>query len=205
MHDRPTSTHSSKDGIMNSYLRLALFLSVVAAGSVQAQPKRIVDFGDKEFSSADVVRALGEVRGVTLNKDDSTTRGLTLNKEHGKEADAGEKSPRRLSVRLQFALNSAELTAPAKRRLDAIGQALGDAELATANLLVSGHTDSTGRYDSNLRLSKRRADAVKLYLVSAHDVAPGRLKAVGRGPDEPIEEGNPASPINRRVQFAVIE
>ncbi len=165
----------------------------IVAGASQAQTKKVADFGDKAFSSADVVRALSGTR----------TRGLSMNKEGASEA-APDEGGRKLSVRLQFGLGSANLTAEAKERLDAVGQALTTADLAGMKLIVSGHTDSTGNYESNLRLSKRRADAVKLYLVSAHDVAPERLKSVGRGPDEPIE-GNPASPLNRRVQFAVMD
>lgn len=57
----------------------------------------------------------------------------------------------------------------------------------------------------NLRLSKRRTEAVKAYLVAGHDIGPDRLRAVGRGPDELIDAEHPSSPINRRVQIAVIE
>jgi len=210
---------------MKTSLSAVVLLGLLAAGLAQAQQKSVVDFGDKTFKAADVVRALaprpaatnapeGATRGPKLNDAATTSRGVSLNKDYTPDAPAAAtaaeapqvaSAPRKLSMRLQFALNSAELSPGAKRRLDAVGEALGTAELGNARFVISGHTDSTGSYDYNLRLSKRRADAVKLYLVSAHDVEPRRLKAVGRGPDDPLDEANPANPLNRRVQLEVVE
>jgi outer membrane protein OmpA-like peptidoglycan-associated protein len=73
-----------------------------------------------------------------------------------------------------------------------------------AKFVISGHTDVSGSYDYNLRLSSAGADAVKVHLVSARRRA-GTLKAVGRGPDELLDEDNPRSPANRRVQPAVAD
>jgi outer membrane protein OmpA-like peptidoglycan-associated protein len=48
-----------------------------------------------------------------------------------------------------------------------------------------GHTDSTGPEAHNLRLSKRRAEAVKAFLVD-RGIAPERISTEGRGEVEPI-------------------
>ncbi len=170
--------------------RTALIVAALfASASVAlAAPKTVTDFGAQDFSVTDIVRALSSTR----------TRGLTIGTE-----DADEASGRKISMRLRFGFDSAELTAEAKRRLDVVGAALTGAELAQSNLVVSGHTDVTGSYEHNIVLSQRRAEAVKAYLVSAHDVAPARLKAVGRGPNELLDEANPRSGVNRRVQLAV--
>ena len=165
---------------------VALFAS---AGVALATPKSVTDFGAEDFTVTDIVRALSVSR----------TRGLTIGTE-----EAEEVPNLKISMQLRFARNSAELTAEAKRRLDVVGAALTGAELAQSSLVVSGHTDVTGSYEYNFLLSQRRAEAVKAYLVSAHDVAPARLKAVGRGPNELIDEANPRSPANRRVQLAVV-
>jgi OmpA-OmpF porin, OOP family len=71
-----------------------------------------------------------------------------------------------------------------------------------AHIEISGHTDSFGRDDSNLELSRRRAEAVSDYLIKA-GIAPQRLTAVGYGKTRPIasndtEEGRAR---NRRIEF----
>lgn len=70
-------------------------------------------------------------------------------------------------------------------------------------LLVVGHTDNNGGYDSNLALSKQRADAVAAALVSQYGIQAGRLKPVGISFASPLasnasEEGQAK---NRRVEL----
>lgn len=52
-------------------------------------------------------------------------------------------------------------------------------------IVVTGYTDRIGSDAYNLRLSQRRADAVRDYLV-AHGIPPGRIEAVGKGKADPI-------------------
>jgi len=73
----------------------------------------------------------------------------------------------------------------------------------SANVLVVGHTDTTGAFDYNRALSERRAAAVVKKLTDAHGVAGARMFAVGVGPASPIatnrtEEGRAR---NRRVEI----
>jgi uncharacterized repeat protein (TIGR01451 family) len=67
---------------------------------------------------------------------------------------------------------------------------------------IEGHTDSTGKRETNLKLSQDRADAVKAYLVK-QKVEAERLKAVGFGPDQPTATNDTAAgrEQNRRVEF----
>ncbi len=72
----------------------------------------------------------------------------------------------------------------------------------SANVLVVGHTDTTGAFDYNRGLSERRAAAVVSNLTGGHGIAGDRLFAVGVGPASPIatnrtEEGRAR---NRRVE-----
>ena len=67
--------------------------------------------------------------------------------------------------------------------------------------LIEGHTDSTGAMAYNQRLSERRADAVRLHLLSM-GVAPDRVKTRGAGESSPIASNDSASgrQRNRRVE-----
>ena len=87
-----------------------------------------------------------------------------------------------LMLRIEFAFDSAELTAQAMRDLDGVAAALNGPELATAQLTLEGHTDATGAEGYNLRLSERRAEAVVTYL-AGRGVARPRLRPVGFGED----------------------
>jgi OOP family OmpA-OmpF porin len=58
-----------------------------------------------------------------------------------------------------------------------------------ASVTITGYTDRLGTDEYNLSLSRRRAEAVKSYLVK-QGVAAGRLSAVGRGEKDPVVQCN---------------
>lgn len=78
-------------------------------------------------------------------------------------------------------------------------------ENTTFGLKLSGHTDNTGNDDLNLDLSKRRAAAVKQYLVNK-GVEEGRLSADGYGETQPIADNNTREgrAANRRVELEIV-
>jgi outer membrane protein OmpA-like peptidoglycan-associated protein len=71
---------------------------------------------------------------------------------------------------------------------------------------IEGHTDNKGKADYNRKLSKKRADSVKKYLVSK-GIAADRLATVGYGPDKPIAENRTKAgrAANRRVEFVIVQ
>ncbi len=70
---------------------------------------------------------------------------------------------------------------------------------------IGGHTDSDGTRVNNLKLSQKRAEIVKNYLLSK-GIASDRLRAVGYGEDRPLVKNNSAKnrEINRRVEVKII-
>jgi len=74
------------------------------------------------------------------------------------------------------------------------------------NILIEGHTDSTGTKERNQKLSEERAGAVMGYLVEK-GVAETRLTAVGLGPDKPIADNKTkeGKAKNRRVDLVIQE
>lgn len=70
--------------------------------------------------------------------------------------------------------------------------------------VVAGHTDSVGPDAYNLKLSQRRANAVKEVLVK-DGIAPNRLEARGFGKSQPIADNatEAGRAMNRRVEASV--
>jgi large repetitive protein len=90
--------------------------------------------------------------------------------------------------------------------LDQIAQTLrGHEEIK--KIRIEGHTDSQGPDESNLKLSQKRADAVKDYLIKKGQVDPARLESVGYGETRAIAPNNTVKgrEQNRRVEFVILQ
>ncbi len=85
-----------------------------------------------------------------------------------------------------FAFNKSDLSSEAKARLDR--EVLGRlGEFATIQFVnVYGHTDRIGSAQFNQKLSERRANAVKAYLVSK-GVAASKIESYGYGKTSPVK------------------
>lgn len=73
-------------------------------------------------------------------------------------------------------------------------------------LEVRGHTDITGTRAHNMKLSERRADAVREYMIKS-GISPERLVAMGFGPDRPISDNKTREGrrLNRRTEFYILD
>jgi OmpA-OmpF porin, OOP family len=71
-------------------------------------------------------------------------------------------------------------------------------------IVIEGHTDSAGSDETNAALSQRRADAVRVHLVSS-GIEPGRITAVGKGEGFPVAPNENAAgrQQNRRVEVVI--
>jgi outer membrane protein OmpA-like peptidoglycan-associated protein len=74
-----------------------------------------------------------------------------------------------------------------------------------AAVRIEGHTDDTGSRDANLRLSRRRAEAVAALLTERLGGDPARFATEGFGPDRPVALN--ATPegraLNRRIDVVI--
>ncbi len=103
-----------------------------------------------------------------------------------------------------FPYDSAELGGSAVEQLQKVATLIKRNPNATFTL--EGYTDSFGSDEYNLDLSKRRAEAVKQYLIDALGINPAQIETRGYGkanlltsPDASIEEQE----MNRRVVVVV--
>jgi OOP family OmpA-OmpF porin len=69
-----------------------------------------------------------------------------------------------------------------------------------------GHTDSVGELESNIKLSKRRAEAVRDRLIATYGIDPTRVQAEGMGFLAPIASNltQPGREANRRVEAILL-
>jgi len=69
---------------------------------------------------------------------------------------------------------------------------------------IQGHTDNTGKAETNKKISQKRAEAVRNYLIK-QGVPAERLTAVGYGSEVPIADNKTAKgrQKNRRVEFKI--
>ncbi len=104
---------------------------------------------------------------------------------------------------IEFEFNKTKIRKGSKPTLDKAVKVLK--EFPEIRVEISGHTDNVGTREFNVDLSRRRAEAVRDYLV-AGGVAAERLKVRGAGPDQPIAdnetEGGRAK--NRRTEFRIL-
>ena len=71
------------------------------------------------------------------------------------------------------------------------------------NLYVVGHTDMKGKFDYNMNLSKKRAEAVVNELINKYGISSSRLTPDGVGPLVPVatNETDGGRKQNRRVEL----
>ena len=115
--------------------------------------------------------------------------------------------PQRQELRtdeIQFESASARLTNIAKAILDDVALRMKQEPAATA--IVIGYTDNRESTGPNADLDRRRAEAVRDYLVSRHNIDPSRITVEGRGATESIGDNATAEgrQRNRRVVIRLI-
>jgi outer membrane protein OmpA-like peptidoglycan-associated protein len=101
-----------------------------------------------------------------------------------------------------FAVDQSTLQPAGQQNLRDLAASLEEYE--GTEVLVVGHTDSTGSDAYNQSLSERRADSARTFLIGA-GLEASRVRAVGRGESEPIATNDTTDgrQQNRRVEVAI--
>ncbi|WP_317201013.1 outer membrane protein OmpA [Janthinobacterium sp.] len=102
-----------------------------------------------------------------------------------------------------FDFDKAVLKPEGKSKLDDLSSKLGGINLEV--IIAVGHTDSVGTDTYNQKLSIRRAEAVKAYLVSK-GIETNRVYTEGKGEKQPVADNKSAAgrEKNRRVEIEVV-
>lgn len=105
---------------------------------------------------------------------------------------------------IHFATGKATILPDSHTVLDEVARTLA-ASPEVKRLAVEGHTDDVGSARMNLRLSRRRAESVKRYLLKKG--VPQKLETRGFGEARPLstEKTEEARAFNRRVELRVLD
>ncbi|MEL6141287.1 MAG: OmpA family protein, partial [Bacteroidota bacterium] len=101
---------------------------------------------------------------------------------------------------IHFTTNSAEIIPRSYAEINRIAKAMG--AHPEMSFRIEGHTDHVGTEDYNLKLSQRRATAVRQALIEM-GIGEERLTAIGQGESTPIADNSTpeGKAMNRRVEF----
>lgn len=102
-----------------------------------------------------------------------------------------------------FDFDKSVLKPEGKAKLDELSSKVGDINLEV--IVAVGHTDSVGSDAYNQKLSERRAEAVKAYLVSK-GIDKSRVYTEGKGEKQPVADNKTREgrAQNRRVEIEVV-
>ncbi len=102
-----------------------------------------------------------------------------------------------------FDVNKAALRPEAKTNLNKLAVILN--KYADTDVLIEGHTDSTGPEEYNLDLSRKRAQSVENHIAS-QQVDATRFTIMGYGESQPMatNETSEGRQENRRVELAIM-
>ena len=147
--------------------------------------------------------AVGGVAGGFIgNYMDKQAAEIERDIEGAKVERVGEGIKITFSSGILFDVDKSDLKDPYKGELSQLADILNKYE--DTNILLAGHTDSTGSDEYNLELSRRRAESVANYLAS-QNVKRDRFSTEGYGKVDPIASNDTAEgrAQNRRVEVAI--
>ena len=168
-------------------------------GHKEAQKWLAPDQEEKEGSS---------IKTAAVPGHEGTQKSLTAGKkEKGKEKeskdfDLGQYLSSGSEPMIHFDFNMSNIKRQYYAILDEIATVLKE-KTPEVNIVLAGHTDSTGTEKYNDHLSLRRAKAVESYLKVKHGISPDRMIVKGYGENAPIatNETKEGQARNRRVEM----
>lgn len=182
----------------------------------------------KSFKGAMVGGALGGIIGGALGSKGKKARGILIGSVIGgaagalvgkymdKQAEEMRRDLKGAKVErvgegilitfdsgLMFDVDKYDLKSATRQNLQELADVLQKYD--DTEVLVQGHTDSTGEEQYNMELSNNRARSVYSYLVT-QGVSNSRLVVMGLGESEPIASNATATgrKQNRRVEIAIV-
>jgi outer membrane protein OmpA-like peptidoglycan-associated protein len=184
--------------IVISFVALTLPLGIMVLTSLHAQERgQFTDFrGRSNYTEEDLARSLFQQA-----PSDVRTRGIAPAQSQPTPISP---SPEKKSIALNvfFEFNSDKILQAYYGDLDKLGKVLTAPQYSAYRVQVEGHTDSIGSDGYNRRLSEKRAESVRRYLIQHFPIPSDRLVVRGLGKSKPIASNDTPEgrDKNRRVE-----
>ena len=212
-------------------LEILMLFSILSYGPAFAQSDSELSLGANNCAIAQALNIalpiecvdppLGQKRGIVIRLDSQLRAPAPLNSTTAKTVVAprhatSTKVVKRIPISRQaaksengyfihFALDSFNLEVEYKEHLDRLSTVLSADAMAKTCLRITGHTDTSGSAEYNLRLSQKRAVMVGTYLAETGRIDPTRIQSVAMGETQPLPDIKGHDPRNRRVEFSTKE
>lgn len=177
--------------------------AVIGAGAGAAAGAVIGDKAGNTAVGAILGAVIGGAAGAYIgNYMDKQAQEIEQDLEGAKVERIGEGIKITFDSGILFDLNSSSLRPEAKENLTKLAGILN--KYPDTDILVEGHTDSTGPDEHNLDLSMRRAQSVANHMTKLNVLA-NRFRIMGYGEDQPIASNDTKDgrQANRRVDLAI--
>lgn len=148
--------------------------------------------------------AVGGAAGAYIGRQmDKQAAEMRRDLQGAKVERVGESIKITFDSGLLFDVNKYDLREPSRQNITKLAAILN--KYPDTNILIEGHTDSTGTREINQPLSMNRAKAVSGFLATLN-VQSARFAVQGYGPDQPIGDNATAEgrQQNRRVDLAIM-
>jgi len=177
-------------------LALTLLLSALAA---TAQTR---------LNANQIATSLQGVSQLSLNAAAMRQAALDNIRQHPGENAVGRallypqlEQQAQFTIEINFNFNSDVIRPESYHAVGLMADSLHHPVLLGYKFLIIGHTDAVGGREYNLKLSQRRAEAIRQALIQPFGVSPARLEAVGLGEEQLRDPAHPDAAVNRRVQL----
>lgn len=159
--------------------------------------------GEKTGRDAAIGAAIGAAAGVYMERQakqiETQMQGTGVEVKHDEKTGNIDLV---MPSDITFAFDDSSLNPAFMPSLNQLAQTMKQYDKTT--IVVAGHTDAVGSVEYNNRLSERRADSVRAYLVG-QGVAAHRVQIVGYGKAMPLADNSTEAgrAKNRRVQITI--
>ncbi len=199
----PTVCEGENAGMMALNEASQRLLSVLAREEGDARPRSVADAQYYYDCWHDQAAHAGSESAFCQEKFEEVMESLHAAQAPATPDTAAEVRPSQLSYLVYFALNRAELSDAGRRVLESIVTDL-KSKGQGVEVVISGHTDTSGDDKYNMALSHRRAGVVKAAL-QALGVDTGQISTFGFGETDPIVKTGDGvvEEKNRRAEIVI--
>jgi outer membrane protein OmpA-like peptidoglycan-associated protein len=183
--------------VLLSWIILSLLLGAVVPGRLPAQERGpFTDLRGRDYTDEELGRAL-----FPEARSDVRTRGIGPAGPPSTPPSTPSTHPS-VALNVLFDFNSDKILQNYSSDLDKLGRVLTTPQYSAYRVEIEGHTDSIGSDSYNRRLSERRAESVKRYLVQHFPIQAARVVVRGYGKSKPIASNDTPEgrDKNRRVE-----